>query len=213
LHAIKPDTLLATKLHWRWSGEIKPSKQLPWMDVASEQVSLRDRGFAWKARMGKGPVFLTAADHYRDGEGRMKVALFGILPVVNETGPDLAKGALGRLLAEGGFMPSSLLPGPHVSIEGVDDSTFKATINLHGEATSVAITVDRDGKVTESVMQRWGNVTDDGSYRFIPYGGVVEEEQTFGGYTIPTRTRGGWWYGTDQYMEVLHLKVDSVRFE
>ena len=74
--------------------------------------------------------------------------------------------------------------------------------------------MDGDGRLTsDSVLQRWGNLTEDGSYRYIPYGGVVEEERTFGGYTIPTRLTGGWWYGTDQYVEVIKLRVDSVEYE
>ncbi|MEX0822043.1 MAG: hypothetical protein WD021_07845 [Rhodothermales bacterium] len=34
-----------------------------------------------------------------------------------------------------------------------------------------------------------------------PYGFEVEEERTFGGYTIPSRIRGGWWYGTDRFRD------------
>jgi hypothetical protein len=118
------------------------------------------------------------------------------------------------MVAEGMFMPSILLPGPHVKIEGVDASRFQVTLEMHGETASYTIAVDQEGRVTkESVLQRWGNLTDDGSFQYIPYGGEVEEERTFGGYTIPTRVRGGWWYGTDKYFEVLHLQIDSIRYE
>ena len=213
LHAIKPGTPLATKMHWRWSGRMKPSREAPWMDLTSEQVSVQGRGFAWKARAGRGPLTLTAADHYLDGEGRMKIFLFGLVPVVNATGPDLSKSSLGRMLAECVFMPSALLPGPHVRIEAVDEARFKVVLMANGGEIPYTMAVDDEGRLTsDSVLQRWGNLTPDGSYQFIPYGGVMEEERTFGGYTIPTRLRVGWWYGTERYFEVIELQVDSVEY-
>ena len=47
-------------------------------------------------------------------------------------------------------------------------------------------------------MLRHGNVGVD-SWQPIPYGVEVLADATFGGYTIPTRLRGGWWYGTERY--------------
>ncbi len=213
LHAIKQGTPLATKLYWNWSGQMKPAREMPWMDLTSEQISVKERGFVWKARAGKGPLILTAADHYKDGEGRMRISLFGLVPIVNASGPDLSKASLGRVVVESMFMPSSLLPGPHVQIDGVNESHFEVTVGLYGEKSTITLTVDQEGRVREYVIGRWGNLTDDGSYRYIPYGGIVEEERTFGGYTIPSRAVVGWWYGTEQYLEVIRLRVDEARFE
>ena len=47
-------------------------------------------------------------------------------------------------------------------------------------------------------MIRYGDVGVD-TWQPIPYGFAVEDEQTFGGYTIPSLLHGGWWYGTDRY--------------
>jgi hypothetical protein len=214
LHAIKPGTPLATKLSWRWSGEMRPGEQSPWVALTSEQVNVRNRGFAWKGRVEAGPLnLLTAADYYVEGAGRMRLSLVGLVTVGEASGPDYFKGAVGRVVAEGVFFPTILLPGPNVRIEGVDDSRFTVTLEMQGESAFLTLRVDQEGRVVESVVQRWGNLTDDGSYRYIPYGGPVEAEGTFGGYTIPTRAKAGWWYGTDQYLEVIHLTVESARYE
>ena len=47
-------------------------------------------------------------------------------------------------------------------------------------------------------MPRWGNP---GGLKFDYYncGGTVEEEATFGGYTIPVRMRVGWHFGTELF--------------
>lgn len=49
-------------------------------------------------------------------------------------------------------------------------------------------------------LDRWGDVGVP-DYRLIPYGFAVEEEATFEVVTIPSRLRGGWWYGTDRFDE------------
>lgn len=48
-------------------------------------------------------------------------------------------------------------------------------------------------------MLRHGDVGVD-SWQAIPFGVRVEEETTFDGDTLPTRLRGGWWYGTERYV-------------
>lgn len=208
LHAIQPGAPLASRLHWRYTGRMKPGKDLPWMALGAEQLLAKDWGFVWKARAWKGPLILTATDHYLAGGGRMRIALFGLVPVVNAAGPDLSKSALGRFVAESPALPPALLPGPHVQIDGIDESHFRATVRLHGETTPLTLRVDQAGQLEEIVLPRWGNLTPDGSYGYIPYGATALEERTFGAYTIPSRMAGGWWYGTEQYLEVVRLSVD-----
>jgi len=47
-------------------------------------------------------------------------------------------------------------------------------------------------------VERWGNQTEDGRYAQIPFGVEVLQESAFGGFTVPVRIRGGWWYSTDR---------------
>jgi hypothetical protein len=213
LHAIRPGTPLASHLYWHYTASMQPGRGMPWMALEAEQILVKEHGFVWKATARKGPLVVTVRDHYRDGEGRMRVALFGLVPVVNASGHDVAKSALGRLLIEGAGLPSAFLPGPHVRVDGVDDSHFTVTMSLHGETSPITLTVDPDGRLVEVAMQRWGNLTEDGSYQYIPYGIRATEERAFGGYTIPTRLAGGWWYGADNYLEVIRLNVDWARHD
>lgn len=207
LHAIQPGTRLASRLHWRYAGHMKPGPKLPWMALRAEQILVKERGFVWRAWARTGPLVVTASDHYLDGAGRMRLALYGLVPVVTASGPDLAKSARARLLIEGCALPSAFLPGPHVRIAGIDASRFKVLVRLQGEVTPLTLTVDQDGRLRELVLERWGNLTTDGSYRSIPYGCTVEGERTVGGYTIPSNIAGGWWYGTERYLEVMRLRV------
>lgn len=183
------------------------------MPLNAEQVLVAGRGFVWRARAGWGPLFVTAVDHYLDGESRMRIELLGLFPFVNAGDADIAKSAVGRLLIEGFAMPSSLLPGEGVSITGIDNNRFNVTIEHRGEATVLTLAVDDAGRLLTIEMPRWGNITPDGSFRYIPYGGAVASERTFSGYTIPGDASVGWWFGTPEYREVIRLKVDHAQMD
>lgn len=58
--------------------------------------------------------------------------------------------------------------------------------------------MDVDGRPRAVRTQRWGNPNSE-PYAYYPFGGILEEETTFGGLTIPTKVRVGWWLGTDRW--------------
>ncbi|MGI5836597.1 MAG: DUF6544 family protein [Chloroflexota bacterium] len=213
LHSIRPGMRIPSKFHWGYSGELKPGKELPWLSLKAEQILVKDVGFMWKARAGKGPLQVTAADHYLEGEGRMRISLFGLIPIINATDADISRSALGRLVVENISIPGAFLPSDNVQIEGIDQDRFQVTVSLQGETIPITITVDEEGRAKEFTMQRWGDQTDDGSYRYIPYGGTISGEQTFEGYTIPSKLAIGWWYGTERYEEAIRFEVDWAEFE
>ncbi len=49
----------------------------------------------------------------------------------------------------------------------------------------------------------------------MDFGGVAEEERRFGGYTIPTRLRVGWYVGTDRFEpagEFFRVTIDDAAY-
>jgi hypothetical protein len=47
-------------------------------------------------------------------------------------------------------------------------------------------------------MLRWGNP--DGSEQgYAKFGVVLEDDRRFDGFTIPTRIRAGWFFGTERF--------------
>jgi hypothetical protein len=213
LHSIAPGTPLASRLRWTYSGELRPGKGLPWLPLKAQQVLVAGRGFVWQARVGRGPLFLTGDDHYLDGKSRMLIKLFGLFPVVNASGEDIARSAMGRLLIECFAMPSTLLPGENVSIEEVDDSRFTVQVHHRGQTTPFTLTVSESGQLQSIELPRWGNLTVDRSYQYIPYGGTVSDDRTFGGYTIPGKASVGWWFGEPDYLEVVRLTITDATLD
>lgn len=47
------------------------------------------------------------------------------------------------------------------------------------------------------------------------FGGLIEKEATFAGYTIPVRVRAGWYFGTDEFEsrgEFFRVVIDNANF-
>lgn len=211
-HTIRPGSPLYSWGTLRMSGKIKPGQNSPWMPFTAKQILTPHWGFVWKARASIGLLFLDAADHYARGRGRMRIALFGLVPVVNATGPDLSRSALGRLLAESILVPSALLPQWGVTWVAEDDNHINATLSSSGEAATLNLTVNDKGGLQEMSLQRYGNQTETGQWAYIPFGVAVDGESTFDGYTIPSRFRAGWWYGTERYRESFQVSIEQVVF-
>jgi hypothetical protein len=63
----------------------------------------------------------------------------------------------------------------------------------------VTVEVDDHGSLRAVTLPRWGN-PDKGAYREHTFGVIVEDEATFGDYTMPS-IRAGWWLGSDRWDE------------
>ena len=51
-----------------------------------------------------------------------------------------------------------------------------------------------------------------GGYGYIPFGGQIQEERAFGGYTIPSKVGVGWRLGTDRYFELFRARIENAVF-
>ncbi len=83
---------------------------------------------------------------------------------------------------------------------------------LKGEVASLNLTIDDEGALQEASLLRYGNQIGRGQWGYAPFGMRVEQETTFGGCTIPSRMRGGWWYGTEWYTETIQFTIEGAEF-
>ncbi|MFL6261673.1 MAG: DUF6544 family protein [Thermoanaerobaculia bacterium] len=193
-HAIAPGTPLASAVRLRMHGEIKLKG---WLPFSAEQVINWRHGMIWKATVRMHGLPITGFDRFLDGEGAMRWKLLGIIPVMKASGPDISRSAAGRVEAESIWLPS-VLCGENVAWTAADPSHPHARITLRGETTEVELTVDESGRLRSIKMPRWGN-PEGGELHSADFGGVVEEEGTFGGCIIPSKLRIGWYFGSDRF--------------
>jgi hypothetical protein len=188
-HAIAPATPLASAVRLRMHGEIKLGG---WLPFTAEQVIHWPRGMIWKAAVRKGRLTIRGFDRLVDGQGVMRWKLFGMIPVMSAAGPDITRSGAGRVMAESVWLPSALCR-PQVSWQDA-----RARLVVAGEAAELTLTLDDKGALRSISLPRWGN-PEGKEFRYLDFGGVVEEERCFGGYTIPSRIRAGYYFGSARF--------------
>ncbi|MBW2305174.1 MAG: hypothetical protein JRF57_15865 [Deltaproteobacteria bacterium] len=206
-HAIAAGTPLASAVRLRMHGEIRLKG---WHPFTAEQVILWNRGMIWRATVRMFGMPIRGGDFFLDGQGTMRWKLFGILPIVNAAGPDISRSTAGRMNIESVWLPS-VLCGEGVSWTAAG-KRLHARFAAHGESAEIDFTVNADGQIETVSMPRWGNPEGD-AFHYVRCGGFVEEEDTFAGYTIPTRMRVGWHFGTDgfeQEGEFFRVTIDDA---
>jgi hypothetical protein len=211
LHAIAPNTPLATSVKITMSGSMRLAPNKNWMPLQAKEM-LSNKGFMWEATAGQGIMQLRGEDYYSKGTGRMRFSLWGLIPVVNAHNPDIVRSSIGRWAGEFCWLPSTLLPQHGVSWQVIDKHTIQPSFQADGIPTTLTLTIDDRGRLLRCTIPRWGDQTEDGHHAEIPFGGENQAEQTFGGYTIPSQMGAGWWIGTDRYFEFIRMTFEHAQF-
>ncbi len=192
-HALRPGVPLASNVLLDMAGEIRLRR---WMPFRARQVIAAGTGFVWAPRVGRRPLVITGADTLIDGRGTLDFRLWGLMPVARESGSDIDRSAAGRLAAETvAWLPQALVPAMGARWTAVDDTRATVTLPVGDQSADVTVTVDPDGRLRELSLQRWGS-PDDHPAGAHPFGGDFDDERTYGGVTIASAGRVGWWWGT-----------------
>jgi hypothetical protein len=159
--------------------------------TAVEYFSVHPPAFVWDAKIRTAPLLpVRVRDSYLAGQGVMRGALAGLLPVVDQHGtPEMAAASLVRYLAEVAWLPTALLPCEGVQWTPIDDTSARATLTdgptsvwldvhfgEHGEIDEVSTMRHRDVKGTPVLTPWIGHFSDYGNRdgMMIPLAGEVE---------------------------------------
>lgn len=132
------------------AGDFLVSPPAGWARFASvEYFAASPPGFVWDARIDMAPMLpVKVRDAFVQGEGEMRAAVWGVLPVVDVAGtPDIAQGALTRYLAEAPWFPLALLPGHGVQWTPLDEHSARATLRAGSTTATVDFFFGADGLV------------------------------------------------------------------
>ncbi|MFB8790154.1 MAG: DUF6544 family protein [Potamolinea sp.] len=212
LHAIAPGTPIANSVSLEMSGSFRLGTDKPWLPMQAKQIISASKGFVWKPVIGSSFMQMVGEDYYANKSGRMRFYLWGLIPLVNAQNSDINRAAIGRFVGESFWLPSALLPQSGVTWKAIDDNTIQASLKIDDEPVTLTMVIDSEGKLLKLSFPRWGEHTDDGSHTYIPFGGEYQQEKTFSGYTIPSQTSAGWWFGTDRYYEFFRAKIERAEF-
>lgn len=202
-HAIAPGTPLASAVRLKMHGEIKLKT---WIPFQAEQVICWKRGLIWSATAWMNGVLpIVGSDRIIDGIGAMQWKLCGLFPVIMASGSDITRSAVGRLQSESLCLPS-VFCGDDVSWANTHSSLLVSppsyslypSFFVQGECAELDFTLEPTGRLQAFKLPRWGN-PDGAEFRYLDFGGFLEREATFSGYTIPTRLRIGWYFGSERF--------------
>ena len=123
------------------------------------------------------------------------------------------RSVIGRVQVESIWLPS-VLCHPEVIWTEPDRSHPHAHFTMLGRAAELDLAIEENGRATTASLPRWGN-PEGAAFHDVNFGGVLETEGTFEGYTIPTRIRAGWYFGTDRFEtdgEFFRATIDQAHF-
>jgi len=209
-HAIAEGERLATAVRLRMHGHIRLKG---WYPFEADEFVDWGRGFVWRATVKIKGVRISGCDSLENGIGATRWKLFGVVPLVMASGSDITRSAAGRVNVESIWLPS-VLADRKVSWTENNASSPKATFSAHGERADLAFAIDENGRLLSVNMPRWGNPRNS-PFAYYNCGGFVDEEGTFTGYTIPTRMRIGWHFGTPRFEregEFFRVTIDEAEY-
>lgn len=209
-HAIAPGTPLASAVRIRSHGEIRLKR---WFSFEADQVVRWDRGMVWQATARVFGAPISGSDRLIDDEGQMRWNLLGVVPVVRAGGADISRSAAGRVNIESIWLPS-VLCAEDVQWAQLSPQRVSAVFTAHKETAYLELEVDAAGRIQSMRMPRWGNPAGE-PFHYVDFGGWAESEGEFGGYTIPTRVRIGWFFGSERFEaegEFFRATVDAVEY-
>ena len=194
-HAIAPGTPLWSRVELTMHGQIKLGR---WRPFTARQVLTPPDGYLWAARTRLAGLPVTGYDRLGSGAGEMRWRLLRLIPVLNETGSDVTRSAYGRLAGEIVLLPTAFRYASWS--QGDHANTAVATWRFDDDTEAAELRVTRSGRLAEVRVNRWGNPGGAPFGRY-PFGVRAEAESRFGGITIPSVFRAGWWWGTDRQHE------------
>lgn len=215
LHAIAPGTPLKTTVALRMKGTFllgdRNSNQ-PY-EMEARQILAPPDAFVWLPIMRSGVVQITGSDGLLDGKAWTRFWINGLVPVVNgQSTPDLVRSAQFRSAVESIWAPAALLPRDGITWHAKGANVAVVSINTFEVPVVIELTLDESGALIQVVGQRWSDANPEKAFRLQPFGGSVEGEATFEGYTIPTMIRVGNLFGTDDFLPFFQAEIVEATY-
>jgi hypothetical protein len=214
-HAIAPGTRLMSAVELQMHGTFllgdKRSHQT--YSMHARQILRPPAEFVWIPQLKSGAMNITGSDALVGGRAWTRFWLAGLVPVAAaESSADLVRSASFRSAVEGIWAPASLLPHNGVRWEQIGPDRARLHFDRAAPPIILEISLSPAGAVREIVGQRWSNANPDKAFRLQPFGGTIEAERRFGGYTIPSRISAGNHFGTAEDLPFFQAEITQARY-
>jgi len=161
--------------------------------VSTQRVVTQRPGFDWDARIAMMPgVTVRVHDAYVAGQGLLRAALFGLVPLADVHGtPMIAQGELMRFFAEAVWYPTALLPSQGVHWKAVNGSSATATLRDQDNEVTLLFRFNENDLI-ESVHAEARGAMVGKDIVMMPWECRMSNYQTRHGMTVPLTGEVAW---------------------
>jgi hypothetical protein len=178
---------------------------------AVEDFAVAEVAFEWRARFR----FLRVVDRFAAGEGLLEARFLGLIPVMRQTGTELAVGEALRYLAELVWAPHAMVANPSLEWRELDERHVEVATQIGSTRAAVRLELDEAGDVVGARVDDRPRAEGKTIVR-RPWSGTFGEYAVVDGIRLPTHGEVRWelpegpftyWRGTIRSVE-LRPKAD-----
>lgn len=193
---------------YRQEGKLRsPSNNSKWMNFgANQKLSLSPLAFEWKAKIKLLPFLkLSVTDTYHGQRAYSRLAFAG-LPFRQEQGGEPHDlGALHRLLAEGVWLPSLLLPSENVLWDPLSETEAMVALIEGSRQVEGLFEFNSAGDIVSFYTpDRWGAFKD--GFHKAPWKGEYSDYIMENGIRFPQKAKASWMLG-DEWQTVWEARI------
>jgi hypothetical protein len=183
-YALEEEQPYLSYLRLHHTGTFKTGINKDWIDIEGEQYfTANPPGFVW---IGHTKQF-KAHDSYVSNKGNLSVYLFGLLKIVNSTGPTTDQAELLRWLGESVWMPTNLLPNEHIHWSAIDAHKARLTMEWKEHKVTYVVYINDTGQITKLETQRYMNEN-----RLEKWQAILGDYTKVGGMCVPSIVDAIW---------------------
>jgi hypothetical protein len=180
-----------------FDGEMR-EKGKDWFKFQSVQYNFFDspaRLFFMKAKMFGTTVL--GYHNYQNANASMQVKIFGLIPMVNETGIVMNKAETVTVFNDMCLMAPATLIDKRIKWKTIDDYTVEAVFNNQGFEIKAILTFNDKGQLINFISDDRYAITDMKRYRFST---PVKDYKNFNGINVMTFGEAIWHYPDGQFV-------------
>ena len=209
-HAIAPGTELTTAVILEMEGQFLLGDKAGFQsfEMRARQILDAPSDFVWIVDMRSGPMMVSGSDGLHKSRAWTRMSMFQAIPLVQIPATEgLDRSALTRPALEAVWAPAALLPINGAIWTQLGPDKARVTVGRGDRRIDIFMTIAESGRVLDVVANRWSDANPEKVFQHQPFGGTMEEEATFGGYTIPSVVHVGNHFGTDEYFAFFNARL------
>lgn len=214
-YAIAPGTPLYRRVELTMSGQFllgdKDAQQTYAMQA--RQILAPPSEFVWIAQMSKGVFRISGSDGLHNGHGWTRFWMFASLPLVQQAATEnLNRAAAARPAIEAIWAPATLLPVNGAVWVQTGPDTAEVSFGTADDTLMISLRIGVNGALREVWTERWSDANPTKTYQLQPFGGIVEADDQFEGFTIPSQLTVGNLFGTPDFLPFFKAGLKTVRY-